>query len=141
MKNNMKNFITLLVLTICTVSFGQNLQKTELVGKWMTNELVIDLGDEIPKDENIIKELKKGFLNSEFDFKENGKFYIKFPSDKPVFMGELAFLNNQNWKLESNKIKIGTKEDQYSSMHILVQKANGKTYFIIPGMRLEMKKG
>ncbi|MCH2032294.1 MAG: hypothetical protein MK202_02145 [Tenacibaculum sp.] len=136
----MKKIITLFILTICTIGFGQNIKKTELIGKWTTNDLIIDFGDTKPKNENIIRELKKGFLNSEFDFRENGKFYIKFPNDKPTFMGELAFLNDRNWKLENNQIKVGTKEDNYNLMHILVQKANGKIYFIIPGMRLEMNK-
>ena len=136
----MRKILTLLILTIYTASFGQNLTDSEIVGKWKTNDLIIDMGDSKPKDENIIAELKKGFLNSEFDFRENGKFFIKFPNDKPTFMEELIFLNDKHWILENNQIKVGTDEENYNLMHIIIQKAYGKTYFIIPGMRLEMKK-
>ena len=136
----MRIFFTLLILSIYVIGHGQDLQKTELVGKWITTDLTMVLGKAKPKNEKIIDELKKGFLNSEFNFKENGKFYIKFQKDKPSFMSELTFLNNQNWKFENNQAKIGTEKDNYSSMHILVQKRGEKMYFIIPGMRLEMKK-
>ncbi len=136
----MKNILILLILAIGITSYGQDLKREELVGKWITSDLVIDFGDMKPKDENILKGIKKGFINSEFDLRDNGKFYIKFPEDTPTFMQELVFLNDKNWKVENNALKVGTESDHYNLMHIRVLKENGKTYFIMPGMKLEMKK-
>ncbi|WP_459212125.1 hypothetical protein [Aquimarina rhabdastrellae] len=136
----MRAVLILIMLGMCIMSFGQSLEKREVVGKWITEDLVIDFGNTKSKDENVLKELKKGFLKSEFDFRENGKFYIKFPYDQPFFMKELVFLNDKNWKVEQNQIKIGTPEDEYTLMHILFKRVKGKTYFIIPGMKLEMKR-
>lgn len=136
----MKRFLTFFVFTICTVGFSQNITKTELIGKWTTTDLVVKPPKTRSKDKDITNELKKGFINSTFDFRENGKFYIKFPNNKPAFMGELVFLNDQNWVLKNNQIKIGSKKDNYNLMHILVKRTNGKTYFFIVGMRLEMIK-
>lgn len=137
----MKNIITLLILTFISTSFGQNIKKPELIGKWTTKNITIDFKDAKPKSQKVIEGLKKGFLNSEFDFKENGKFYLKLPNDRPAFMEELTSLNDKNWKLKNNQIKLGTDENNLNLMFIKIKKINGKVFFVIPGMKLEMVKG
>src|SRR5690606_34170125 len=45
-----------------------------------------------------------------------------------------------NWIIKNDLILIGTENDGFSSMHILFQESNGKTYFVLPMIRLEMQK-
>lgn len=137
----MRKIVTILFFTMCALSYGQTFQKSDFAGKWTATNLHLEVGDAQAKNKNVIKQLKNGFLNATFDFNTDGNFYIKFKNKTPI-VGDLEFLNNQQWVFMAEKsiIKIGTKANKYSAMHIRLQKTNGKTFFIIPGMQLEMKK-
>lgn len=138
----MRKIVTILFFAFCTLSYGQTFKKSDFVGKWTTSNLSLGTGDAQAKSKDVVKQLKNSFLNATFDFKADGKFYIKFKNTSPI-ISDLEFLNDQQWIFipEKSIIKIGSKANKHSAMHIRLQKVNGKTYFFIPGVQLEMKKG
>ncbi|WP_458629237.1 energy transducer TonB [Winogradskyella sp. PC D3.3] len=135
MKYKLLVVITLIV-TLSTTA--QNLNDESIMGEWVT------INVEIPNPENARqKEASKlmtdAFLGSKFNFKGNKVFKITYGKTTDARVKELFFLDNQNWIIENDQIKIGMNND-YSSMHIMFQEINGKTYFLLPMMRLEMEK-
>ncbi|WP_405293037.1 energy transducer TonB [Algibacter sp. Ld11] len=134
--------LKLLLVTALIFSFltnAQNLKYENLMGEWKAINVNIPNSDEVPQKE-ALKMVKDAFLNSKFNFKGNKVFRIKFGKLADKRMKELFFLDNQNWALKDNLVMIGTENDGFSSMHITVQKVEGKTYFILPMIRLEMEK-
>lgn len=132
----------LLLVTTLLLGFlaqAQNLKDEKLMGKWKAVNVNIPNSDKIPQID-AVKMIKDAFLNSKFNFKGNKVFRIKIGKLADKRMKELFFLDNQNWKINNNKILIGTKKDGFSSMHITFQEINGKTYFVLPMIRLEMQK-
>lgn len=132
------------LLLIATLLFSflikaQNLNDEKIMGEWKAVSVDIPNSDEIPQKE-AIKMVEDAFLNSMFNFKGNKVFRIKFGKLADDRMKELFFLDNQNWVIKNNQILIGTENDGFSSMHITVQEVNGKTYFLLPMIRLEMEK-
>jgi hypothetical protein len=131
-----------LLATTLIFSFLTNAQKLNdenLMGEWKAINVNISNSDEVPQKE-ALKMVEDAFLNSKFNFKGNKVFRIKFGKLADERMKELFFLDNQNWIIKDNQILIGTENDGFSSMHITVQEVEGKTYFILPMIRLEMKK-
>lgn len=118
---------------------AQNLNNKKLMGEWHTINIDIPNSDKVPQKE-ALKMVEDAFLNSKFNFKGNKVFRIKFGKLADDKMKELFFLDNQNWIIKNNQILIGTENDGFSSMHILFQENNGKTYFILPMIRLEVQK-
>lgn len=132
-------FKLLLVSTLifCFFAKAQNLNEETLMGKW--NTVNVEILNDVPQKE-AVKFIKDAFSGSKFNFKGNKVFKIKYGKTADERIKELFFIDNQNWVIDKNQIKIGTETDGFSSMHILVQKEKGKTYFILPMIRLEMKK-
>ena len=118
---------------------AQNLNNETLMGEWEAVSVDIPNSNEVPQKE-ALKMVKEAFLNSKFNFKGNKVFRIKFGKLADDRMKELFFIDNQNWVINNDQILIGTENDGFSSMHILFQVNNGKTYFILPMIRLEMEK-
>uniref|UniRef100_UPI00404AE245 energy transducer TonB n=1 Tax=Gelidibacter sp. TaxID=2018083 RepID=UPI00404AE245 len=118
---------------------AQNLSEENLMGEWEAVNVSIPNADEVTQKE-ALKMLEDAFLNSKFNFKGNKVFRIKFGKLADERMKELLFLDNKNWKIEDDQILIGTENDGFSLMHITFQENNGKTYFILPMIRLEMEK-
>lgn len=118
---------------------AQNLNDEKLMGEWEAINVDIPNSEEVPQKE-ALKMVEDAFLNSKFNFKGNKVFRIKFGKLTDDRMKELFFLDNQNWVIENDQILIGTENDGFSSMHILFQENDGKTYFILPMIRLEMQK-
>lgn len=132
------------LLLASTLLFGllvkaQNLNDEKLMGEWKAVSVNIPNSDEVPQKE-ALKMVEDAFLNSQFNFKGNKIFRIKFGKLADDRMKELFFLDNQNWLIKNDQILIGTENDGFSSMHIVFQENNGKTYFILPMIRLEMQK-
>ncbi|NAY93509.1 hypothetical protein GTQ34_16500 [Muricauda sp. JGD-17] len=115
------------------------MNERELMGKWETIGVEMPNSDETP-NRDAVKLIQDAFYGSKFHFRGNKVFNIQFGKFGDERMKELSFLDNKNWKLEDGQIKIGTESDGYSLMQILIQKITGKTYFILPMIRLEMKK-
>lgn len=83
------------------------------------------------KGQKKIEQLKKGFIGTVLNFGANNEFAIKYPDNIPKFMKELEFLNNKQWKIEKGvRIAIGTEEDDYSLLAIIVSIKQEKIYFI-----------
>ena len=118
---------------------AQNLNEEKLMGIWEAVNVSIPNSDEVPQKE-ALKMVEDAFLNSKFNFKGDKVFRIKFGKLADDRMKELFFLDNQNWVIKNDQILIGTENDGFSSMHILFQENNGKTYFVLPMIRLEMEK-
>lgn len=138
----MKKILTVLFITISTLSFGQKIDQADLIGKWVTSDVTVDVSI-VPHDSrDKIDEFKKAFVKSEFQFNKNGKFFLKLVPGKSEMVKELNFLNDREWIIDTQKniVKVGTKNDDFTLMFIQIVKDNGKTYFFIPGMKLEMEK-
>ncbi|WP_298903471.1 energy transducer TonB [uncultured Psychroserpens sp.] len=132
------------LLIVTTLLFGfltqaQNLKDEKLMGEWQAVKVDIPNSDEIPQKE-ALEMVENAFLNSIFNFKGNTVFRIKFGKLADKKMKELFFLDNQNWKIKNDQILIGTENNGFASMRITFQENNGKTYFILPMIRLEMEK-
>jgi hypothetical protein len=128
--------VTTLIFSLLTKA--QNLNDEKIMGEWKVINVDIPNSDEVPQKETI-KLIEDAFLGSKFNFKGNKVFRIKYGKLGDERMKELFFLDNQNWTIKNSQIKIGMNND-YSSMHITFQEVNGKTYFSLPMMRLEMEK-
>lgn len=134
--------IKLLLVTTLLFAYltqAQNLKDEKLMGEWEAVCVDIPNSDEVPQKE-ALKMVEDAFLNSKFNFKGNKVFRIKFGKLADDRMKELFFLDDQNWVIKNDKILIGTENDGFSSMHITFQENNGKTYFVLPMIRLEMQK-
>ncbi|WP_299156840.1 energy transducer TonB [uncultured Tenacibaculum sp.] len=131
----------LLVTTFifCFLAKAQNLNDENLMGEWKA--INVDIPNSgIVQQKEALKMIENAFLNSKFNFKGNKVFRIKFGKLTDERMKELLFLDNKNWIIKENQVMIGTENDGFSLMHITVQKLEGKTYFTLPIIRLEMKK-
>lgn len=134
--------LKLLLATTLLFAFlvkAQNLNDEKLMGEWEAVDVNIPNSDEVPQKE-ALKMVEDAFLNSKFNFKGNKVFRIKFGKLADNRMKELFFLDNQNWVIKNDQILIGTEKDGFSSMQIFFQETKGKTYFILPMIRLEMQK-
>lgn len=129
--------VTTLIFSL--LAKAQNLNDEKLMGEWKAINVDIPNSDEVPQKE-ALKLIEDAFLNSKFNFKGNKIFRIKYGKLGDERMKELFFLDNQNWTIKNDQILIGTENDGFSSMHITFQENNGKTYFILPMIRLEMEK-
>tara|TARA_B110000967_G_C18550172_1_gene394966 strand:- start:173 stop:604 length:432 start_codon:yes stop_codon:yes gene_type:complete len=135
----MRNIFTLLILvTLCSTSFGQTLSKKEMYGKWKVEKV-------IKKPTNPqFKPLIVGFENSTFIFNQNGNFELNTTSKSELFGMFTKMTKGTKWKVEQNKnyVKIGNKDDKYSILGISIRKINEKKIFYLDetGITLEMKK-
>ncbi len=142
MKTSIYYFLFFSILTIQS-SLCQTVSQPDVTGVWTVTQATMDQNLSA-KEKQMMELMKKGFVNSTFQFKADGKFFIVFPKDAPAFMEEMKFLNNQNWifNQEDQLILIGTKADNYSIMQLYVKKTEGKYLFVMSDtpMILEMVK-
>lgn len=134
--------LQLLIAATLIFSFlakAQNLNDEKLMGEWKAIKVEIPNSSEVPQ-KDALKFIEDAFLESKWNFKGNKIFKIQYGKTADERIEELFFLDNQNWVIDNNKILIGTENDGFSSMHITYQENNGKTYFLLPMMILEMKK-
>lgn len=132
----MKLFTTFIFLIVFTTQlFSQELTKDVLLGNWkvvnsqLMPEMEMGLDAEGKKK---MDQMRIGFIGTIFYFEVNNKFRIKYPDKIPKFMKELEFLNNKQWMIKKGqRIAIGTAQDGYSLMGIIISDKQGKTYFIL----------
>lgn len=133
---HMKLFTTFIFLIVFTTQlFSQELTKDVLLGNWkvvnsqLMPEMEMGLDAEGKKK---MDQMRIGFIGTIFYFEVNNKFRIKYPDKIPKFMKELEFLNNKQWMIKKGqRIAIGTAQDGYSLMGIIISDKQGKTYFIL----------
>jgi len=123
----MRKILTLILLiTIGSNVFGQVNNENELTGKWKVEKIL-----EKPTNPQI-KPLIDGFEKATFNFKSNMNFELTTTNNSELFkMMMTEVLNETKWKFVKEKqlVKIGNKEDRFTSMFILVKKENGEIYF------------
>jgi len=131
----MKNILRILILTISISTFGQNIELKEVTGKWKTLEVEtsmknIDAG---------YKEIMELFKNSEFNFIKNNSFELKTPNGKMPEFSEMFINTKWIYKKEDGIIKIGTEQDDFSTMEIRCETNSNGIYFYILESTLILK--
>ena len=125
-------------LVLCS-QFGmaQAISEEELMGKWLVKS--VDIANDNPKHETAVRFIKEGFTDAIFYFRGNGIFNMRFPKTADSRIEQMNF-SGENWRVNNDVIEIGTADQGYNTMHIVVQKMDGTTYFDLPMMRLEVEK-
>ena len=132
----------LLLITTLLFSFltkAQNLTEKKLMGEWETIAVEISNKEDIPQ-KDAIQFMENAFLGSKFNFKGNRIFKIDFGSKADDRIKKLFALDETNWKLDNESIKIGTEDDGFSLMEISYLETSDKIYFLLPMLTLEVKK-
>ena len=126
---------SLLFLLGTSQLFGQQLTEDDFLGIWkvVDSQLIPEMNAGL--DENgkkMIEQMRAGFIGTVFNFKSNSEFKIQFTETIPEFMKELEFVNNTKWQIEDGRmIAVGTEEDGYSLMGIIVRTKQDKKFFIL----------
>lgn len=140
----MKKHLTLLLLVISTITYGQSLSEKEIIGTWEVEKISGDFPKMSGEQQKRMDALKAAFLGATFDFKEDRTFNFNIE-----FMKELdEMMKNVHWKFNTNNTEVIIQEwkdkdtDSYQLMGINVSKKNGIVYFIMAESPfvLEMKK-
>lgn len=132
-----KNSVIVLFLIISNLTLGQNIDKAELIGQWQV--LKVEITEKTPEKE-AVKFMKEAFLGAIFHFQGNGVFNITYGENADERIKNLFNPSGENWKIDNEIIKLGNNNDGFSSMHINFQRLNEVTYFVMPMMRLKVKK-
>lgn len=126
---------SLLMLIGVSQPFAQKLTKEQFLGSWKVVESHLNPEMDIDLDENgkkMMEQMRAGLVGTGFNFNANGEFTIQFTKTIPEFMKELEFVNNSLWRIEDDSIiLIGTEEDNYSLMGIIVVEDYGKKFFTL----------
>ena len=129
---------TILSLCLCigfTPLFAQSLTEADLTGSWETVKAHLhpELGVGLdPETKLQMKQMATELVGTVFQFKKEGAFVVDFPATLPPFMQELEFINNTNWRIDKGKsIEIGTEEDDYTLVGIMVIEERGKKLFML----------
>ena len=140
----MKKSIILILILFSSISYGQTLNKQNIIGIWKVEKIIGDFPKMPAEQQEKMDDLKSAFMKSTFEFKENNRFNFNIE-----FMKELdEMMKNVHWKLNSNKTEIIIQEwkdkdtDKYQLMGIQISERNGKIYFVMTESPfvLEMKK-
>lgn len=140
----MKKSIILILILFSSISYGQTLNKQNIIGIWKVEKIIGDFPKMPTEQQGKMDDLKSAFMKSTFEFKENNRFNFNIE-----FMKELdEMMKNVHWKLNSNKTEIIIQEwkdkdtDKYQLMGIQISERNGKIYFVMTESPfvLEMKK-
>ncbi|SEG12949.1 hypothetical protein SAMN05421847_1486 [Halpernia humi] len=105
------------------------------MGNWKVVKVLNELGN---------KDLTKGFNSSIFKFDKNFNFALKSSDKNPLFSQIESMTKNSKWKIDpqKNRVKIGNKNDNYTTMFIEVERKNEKTIFHLTesNINLEVEK-
>ena len=140
----MKKNIFLILILLSSISYGQTLNKENIVGIWKVEKIIGDFPKMPAEQQKIADDLKSAFMKSTFEFKENNRFNLNIE-----FMKELdEMMKSVHWKFNSNKTEIIIQEwkdkdtDKYQLMGIQISERNGNIYFVMTESPFvfEMKK-
>jgi len=126
-------------MILCFLTKAQNLSDEIIMGEWKAVSVEIPNSSKIP-EKQALKFIEDAFLGSQFKFKGNKVFNIKFGNTADKRIEELFSFDNKNWTIKDNQILIGKENNGFSSINITFQKVDDKTFFLLPMIRLEMKK-
>jgi hypothetical protein len=140
----MKKNIILILILFSSISYGQTLNKENIIGIWKVEKIIGDFPKMPVEQQKKMDDFKLAFMKSTFEFKENNSFNFNIK-----FMKELdEMMKNVHWKLNSEKTGIIIQEwkdkdtDKYQLMGIQFSERNGAIYFVMSESPfvLEMKK-
>ena len=130
----MKKLVLVVFFLFSIFSFSQ-ITSNQIIGNWKVVKVLNEIGNQ---------DLANGFKSSVFKFDKNFNFTLKSSNDNPLFSQIESMTKNTKWKIDSlkNKIKIGTKKNNYSTMFIEVGQKNERVIFhlIESDIKLEMMK-
>ena len=130
----MKKLVLVVFFLFSIFSFSQ-ITSNQIIGNWKVVKVLNEIGNQ---------DLANGFKSSVFKFDKNFNFTLKSSNDNPLFSQIESMTKNTKWKIDSlkNKIKIGTKKNNYSTMFIEVEQKNERVIFhlIESDIKLEMMK-
>lgn len=130
----MKKLVLVVFFLFSIFSFSQ-ITSNQIIGNWKVVKILNEIGNQ---------DLANGFKSSVFKFDKNFNFTLKSSNDNPLFSQIESMTKNTKWKIDSlkNKIKIGTKKNNYSTMFIEVEQKNERVIFhlIESDIKLEMMK-
>lgn len=133
-----KIIIVLFLFSLSLSSFGQISNESELHGYWKVEKIL-----ETHTNPNI-QPIIAGFKNATFTFSENGNFNISTTANSELFGMLTEMMDGANWKFEKTKqqVKIGTEEDGFTTMVIILKEENGVKLFHImeSELTLQMQK-
>lgn len=123
----MKNILTLILLiSLNPTVFGQINHEGELTGKWKVQKIL-----EKPADPQF-KPLIESFEKATFHFNPNKDFELTTTNSSEIFeMMMTEVLDGTKWKFVKEKqlVEIGSQEDGFTAMGILLKKENGILLF------------
>lgn len=130
----MKKLVLGIFFLFSIFSFSQ-ITSNQIIGNWKVVKVLNEIGNQ---------DLANGFKSSVFKFDKNFNFTLKSSNDNPLFSQIESMTKNTKWKIDSlkNKIKIGRKKNNYSTMFIEVEQKNERVIFhlIESDIKLEMMK-
>ncbi|MBC7557055.1 MAG: hypothetical protein H7195_08870 [Chryseobacterium sp.] len=132
--NDEKISCSCLFFHLSIFSFSQ-ITSSQIIGNWKVVKILNEIGNQ---------DLANGFESAIFKFDNNFDFTLKSSNDNPLFSKIESMTKNTKWKIDSlkNKIRIGTKKDNYSTIFIEVEQKNERVIFhlIESDIKLEMMK-
>jgi len=135
--------ITFIILFITLLSYGQDLKRDDLIGKWKVTNIKGEFPPMPHKQQKIMDSLRKAFKESTFEFKSDNNFNFNIDF---IEIGEM--MKEVHWKYIPEKSIIliqdwKDKETEKSGlMEILVTKQFEKIFFTLSEspFTLEVKK-
>ncbi len=120
-----KIYPSIMLLVSSLLSYGQSLTQKEINGTWKVTEIVAENPN--PK----LQPLANSFKSATFNFSDNNRFEVSTTQKTDLFEMIIKQTQNSKWqfKEDSQYIEIGTEEDGYSTMGILVEKTEEKILF------------
>jgi len=126
-----------ILLFVTTLSYTQNqLNENQLIGEWEPINAINESGD---KD---LDQFTEGFKVTIFEFKKDHQVNFQSLSEDYMFKWYLASTKNAKWEIEKETklIKIGEQSHENAISYINAYKENGKVFFIIDKIKIEVKK-
>jgi hypothetical protein len=133
---NKLTIFSFLLFLVSNFSLAQIISEEELMGKWLIKS--VDMANDNPKHEEAVSFMKKGYTGAIFRFQGNGIFKVTYPKTADTRI-ESFDISGENWRINGEKIEVGVGE-YFNSMHFVPQIMDGKTYFDLSMMRLEVEK-
>lgn len=131
----MKRLLSFLLL-IASISVAAQVSDNTVVGKWKVAEVL--LKDEDPGT----RQLYQGFKDAMFTFTADHRMQFVSASKSGAFGLIASKLASNDWILDGNHLRLGSKTDHYQTMAMTVDTSGGNIFFIVEGtpVRLRMSR-
>ncbi|WP_321297258.1 hypothetical protein [Marinifilum fragile] len=135
-----KNILTLLLLLISIITFGENIEESDLIGTWKVINLTGDFPPMPSEQHKQIDLLKVAFRESTFEFNADHSFSLKID-----FNDFSDMMKNVHWKFNKEKSNVLIQEwkDKESAksilLEIIIEQRNGKIIFVLPESPFELE--